>query len=87
MTTVRAKIIPIGNSQGIRLSKVLLKQSGLEQDVEIEVARNRLVIQPIPTPREGWDEAFQAMAREGHDQPLDQDLTGHTSWDEDEWEW
>ncbi len=87
MTTVRAKIIPIGNSQGIRLPKVVLKQSGLERDVEIEVDRNRLIIQPIPNPREDWDDAFRAMARDGHDQLLDPDLTGHTPWDEDEWEW
>lgn len=87
MTTVRSKIISIGNSQGIRLPKMLLEQSGLSRDVEIEVGRNRLVIQPISEPREGWDESFRAMAQQGHDKLLDEDLTGRMAWDEDEWEW
>ncbi len=87
MTAVRAKIISIGNSQGIRLPKILLEQSGLGREVEIEVDRSRLVIQPISNPREGWDRAFRAMAQQGHDQLLDGDLTGQSSWDEDEWEW
>lgn len=87
MTTVRAKVVRIGNSQGIRLPKIVLEQSGLGREVEIEVGRKRLVIQPIANPREGWDEAFRAMAKQGHDRLLDEDLTGRTSWDEDEWEW
>ncbi len=87
MTTVRAKVIRIGNSQGIRLPKVLLEQSGLGRDVEIEVDRNRLVIQPASNPREGWDGAFRTLAEQGEDRLVDEDLTGRMSWDEDEWEW
>ncbi len=87
MTTVRAKVIRIGNSQGIRLPKILLEQSGLGRDVEIEVDRGRLVIQPLSNPREGWAEAFSTMAQQGHDRLLDGDLIGRSTWDEEEWEW
>ncbi len=87
MTSVRTKVISIGNSKGIRLPKILLEQSGLGKDVELEVDQNRIIIQPASHPRQGWDEAFQAMAEQGEDQLLDEDLTGRTPWDEDEWEW
>jgi antitoxin MazE len=36
-TTIRGRIVKIGNYQGIRIPKALLEQSGIESDVEIEV--------------------------------------------------
>lgn len=87
MTTVRTKIIPIGNSQGIRLPKLLLEQSGLGRDVELELDRDRIIIQPASRPRQGWDQAFRAMAEQGEDRLLDEDLTGQSPWDANEWEW
>jgi antitoxin MazE len=87
MTTVRTKIIPIGNSQGVRLPKLLLEQSGLGGEVELELDRDRIVIQPVSRPRQGWDQAFRAMAEQGEDRLLDEDLTGQSSWDANEWEW
>ena len=86
-TTLRARIVRIGNSQGIRLPKVVLEQSGLGDEVELEVDRHRIVIQPARRPREGWEEAFRAMAEQGEDRLLDDDLTGTTAWDREEWEW
>jgi antitoxin MazE len=86
-TTIQTRIVPIGNSQGIRLSKVVLEQSGLGEEVELEVNRHRIVIQPIHRPRQGWGEAFRTMAERGEDRLLDGEDTDTTAWDHEEWEW
>ena len=82
------RIVKIGNSQGIRIPKLLLEQSGLRDEVELEVQNQNLIIRPKRGVREGWDIAFRTMAEQGDDQLLDKDyLTDQSSWDEEEWEW
>ena len=82
------RIVKIGNSQGIRIPKLLLEQSGLHDEVELEVQNQNLIIRPKRTVREGWDIAFRTMAEKGDDQLLDKDyLTDQSSWDKEEWEW
>ena len=82
------RIVKIGNSQGIRIPKLLLEQSGLRDEVELEVQNQNLIIRPKRSVREGWDIAFRTMAEKGDDQLLDKDyLTDQSSWDEEEWEW
>lgn len=84
-TAIRTRIVKIGNSQGIRIPKLLLEQSGLGAEVEVNVEGDHLVIRPAPRQRLGWDEAFSAMA-ECCDDILIDDI--HTSsWDESEWDW
>ncbi len=84
---MRARIIKIGNSQGIRIPKPLLKQIGIGEDVELAIEDKRIIILPVSNPRENWDEAFRKMAANGDDALLigDQDLTH--SWDEEDWQW
>jgi antitoxin MazE len=82
---MKAKIIRIGNSQGIRIPKPLLEQTGLSEDVEIEVRADELVIRPARSARAGWAVAFGSMAEAGDDALLE-DLT-ESEWDKDEWEW
>ena len=48
--TVRTRIIRIGNSQGIRIPKPLLEQSGITGDVEIEVEDNNLTFRIFDFP-------------------------------------
>ena len=84
---MRSKIIKIGNSRGIRLPKPLLDQTGISGDVELEVINNQIIIRPVANPRQGWDQAFAAMAQAGDDALLDPaDGLSH-SWDEEEWSW
>jgi len=85
--TMRARIIKIGNSQGIRIPKLFLEQTRLGEEVELEAQDDQIVIRPISYPRQGWDEAFQAMAERGDDQLPDGNLIGQTRWDQEEWEW
>ena len=84
-TIVRTRIVKIGNSQGIRIPKLLLEQSGIHEDVEIEVQGNCLTIRTAQCRRAGWDEAFAEMAENQDDVLLDDVNT--TDWDQAEWEW
>ncbi len=45
--TMKAAIITIGNSKGIRIPKPLLEESGLVDDVEIRLLKDGLKITPI----------------------------------------
>jgi antitoxin MazE len=83
---VRARIIRIGNSQGVRIPKALLEESGLSGDVDITVRDGAILISPASSPRQGWDAAFRTMALRGDDALLDADST-LTSFDEESWEW
>ena len=84
---MRSRIVKIGNSQGIRLPKPLLDQTGIIEDVELEVDKNRIVIRPLTNARAGWDAAFKAMADAGDDAMIDDADAISNSWDETEWEW
>jgi antitoxin MazE len=83
--TVRGRVVKIGNSQGIRIPKALLEQSGIGSDIEIEVQNQSLVIRSVKQPRLGWSDAFAEMAVQGDDALLDESL--NTEWDQTEWEW
>ncbi|NQT83120.1 AbrB/MazE/SpoVT family DNA-binding domain-containing protein [bacterium] len=84
---MKSRIVKIGNSQGIRIPKPLIEQTGLGEEVEIQVEKNRLIIGPAARPREGWDAAFQKMENAGDDAMLDGDVHVPTSWEGTEWEW
>ncbi len=84
---MRTRIIKIGNSQGIRIPKLLLEQTNLGEAVELEVQDNQIVIRSAEHPRQGWEEAFRLMAERGDDPLLDEDLISQTHWDEAEWQW
>lgn len=84
---MRANIIRIGNSQGIRIPKVLLEQSHLGTEVELEVEDEKIVIRSASRPRQGWEDKFRLIAERGDDKMIDEDLSGQTEWDKEEWEW
>ena len=87
-TSIRTRIIKIGNSQGIRIPRLLLEQSGLHDEVELVLDEAQLVIRPIPNPRDGWEEQFRLMAEQGDDALLDPEtMPSLTIWDEEEWTW
>ena len=65
------RIVKIGNSQGIRIPKLLLEQSGLRGEVELEVQNHNLIIRLKRGVREGWDNALRTMAEKDDDKLLD----------------
>lgn len=82
---IRSKVVKIGNSRGIRIPRTILEQAGLTDEVEMTVEGNKLIIQALHQPRQGWEERFAEMAKQGDDQLLDE--TSPTKWDEEEWTW
>jgi len=84
---MRARVIKIGNSQGVRIPKPILEQTGIVDDVEIEVEKNQIIIRPIKYVRAGWENAFKSMAERGDDRPIVEDDNLSHTWDEEEWHW
>jgi antitoxin MazE len=81
---MRAQIIRIGNSQGLRIPKVLLEDAKISGDVELEVCSEGILIRNISKPRSGWDDAFKKLS----DADDDAVPVGATSaFDEKEWHW
>ncbi len=83
---MKAKVIKIGNSKGIRIPKPMLQECGLGEEVELVVKEEKIIIYPINKVRGGWEEAYKNMADIGDDDLIDQ-ANIQTAWDEGEWEW
>jgi antitoxin MazE len=69
---VKAKLVRIGNSRGLRLPRALIRQCGFDKAVDLAVERGALVVRPVKdTAREGWNDALADMAEHGDDRLLD----------------
>ncbi|HBG17909.1 MAG TPA: AbrB/MazE/SpoVT family DNA-binding domain-containing protein [Desulfobulbaceae bacterium] len=84
---MRTSIVRIGNSQGIRIPKVIIEQCQFGPDVELVVENKKLIIRSASHPRQGWEEKFHCMAEAGDDSLLDVEFTNQSTWDENEWQW
>ncbi len=82
---MRARIVRVGNSRGVRLPKPILEEAGLPDEVEIHAEPGRIIIKAAAQPRAGWAEAARQMAAAGEDELLDPPTP--TRFDEEEWEW
>ena len=82
---MKAKLVRIGNSRGIRLPKPLIEQAGLSDEVELEARDGAIVISPADGARVGWEEAARVLHERGDDHIADQQNA--TRFDEEEWEW
>jgi antitoxin MazE len=85
-TPIRTRLIKIGNSQGVRIPKLVLDQLAFHDGIELVVDGDQLVIRSSAHPRANWPAQFQQMAAAGDDALLDSDLVA-TTWDESDWEW
>ncbi len=82
------KVIKIGNSRGIRIPKSIIEQSGIKNEVELEINDDKIIIKSIPETRKNWDLAFSKMRENNDDSLLDKDfLRDQSLWDEQEWTW
>ena len=82
------KVVKIGNSRGIRIPKSFIEQSGIKNEVELEVKDDRIIIRTLSDVRKNWNLAFQKMSRNNDDILLDQDsFSNQSSWDNEEWIW
>ena len=82
------QIVKIGNSQGIRIPKIILQESHIGNEVELIAEHEQIIIRSIKKTRSGWNESFKTMAQNNDDKLLDEEqLSYQSSWDEEEWEW
>jgi antitoxin MazE len=86
MSIVRAKVIRIGNSKGIRLPKVILEQYHITDQVELVPKQNHIALQASSSLRSGWELAFKNMHKNADDSLLINDEILN-KWDDTEWEW
>jgi len=68
------KIVQIGNSKGIRLSKTILEKYEISDTVNMRMEENYIIIEPISKPRAGWAKSFKEMRENGHDELLIDDI-------------
>jgi antitoxin MazE len=82
---MKAKLIQIGNSQGVRLPKPFIKEARLEEEVDIQVREGSIIISSMKAPRTGWEESARLI----HDRKVDTllDPPTQTHFEQSEWEW
>jgi antitoxin MazE len=85
---MKTKIIRIGNSQGVRIPKPLIEESGITKEIEMILRDNEIILRPADMTRKDWEASFQKMAEQGDDVLLDQkEIEKPSDWDETEWKW
>ena len=81
------KIVPIGNSRGIRIPKAMLETCGFGDEAELQAKNGALILRPVNTPRAGWAGAFAGMAVAKEDFLAHEEVPASTQFDAEEWEW
>ncbi len=81
------KIVQIGNSLGIRIPKAILEKCGFKKRVHMSLKGSNIVLEPLKSAREGWDEAFEKIDKKYPKEKLDWEFKGQNKWDEEGWEW
>lgn len=82
---MKATIVPIGNSKGIRIPKTILEQCHIEKEVVLKVEDDNIILKPVKKePRKNWEQYFKKMKKTKEDRliiddKIDLDMVG--------WEW
>lgn len=72
---MKATLVRIGNSQGLRIPASVIKQCGFEKDLEITVKNKSMIVTASEGIRYGWQEVSTI---ENEQKPFDE---------KGEWEW
>ena len=75
-------VIAIGNSKGIRLSKTLLEKYNITDKVELILEKGYIILKPKSEPRDGWENAFKKMHKNGDDNSLINDVFDDENFEE-----
>jgi len=79
---MKARLVQIGNSRGVRLSKAMLEHAALADDVEIVAEPGTITIRSATPPRAGWAEAAARCPQEAV-----LDGVSAVDFDDTEWMW
>ncbi|MCU0339088.1 MAG: AbrB/MazE/SpoVT family DNA-binding domain-containing protein [Spirosomaceae bacterium] len=86
---MKTRLVKIGNSQGILISKTFLEQYQFGAEVELKAEADGLLIKPLSKlPRQDWESRFQA-AFAANEKPENALLEGFSNDFEtnDDWTW
>ncbi len=82
---MKTKLVPIGNSRGVRLPKPMIEEAGLGDEVDLHVREGAIIITSINEARVGWAEAARLLRARSADKLLDPETK--TQFDTSEWKW
>ncbi|MGH9945894.1 MAG: AbrB/MazE/SpoVT family DNA-binding domain-containing protein [Pyrinomonadaceae bacterium] len=82
---MKAQIIQIGNSQGIRIPKTLLEETKISGEIELEACPEGILIRNIKKPRGDWDAKFEKLSDVDDDQHLES--SKGSNFEKKEWQW
>ena len=84
---MKVDIIKIGNSRGIRIPSVMLKQCQIDNAVDLTIEDNSLILSPCKnTVRHNWEQSFYAMSQ-NNDDFIEGENNIINVWDNEEWQW
>ena len=83
---MKATLLKIGNSHGVRLPKSVIEQCGFKREIAMSVEDGAVVLRPKRKPREGWEEAFDKADMSGQDEAIWPDGMAN-KFDDTEWQW
>lgn len=84
---MKAKLVRIGNSRGVRIPKGMLEEVNLGPEFEMVAGKDEIILRPTRRPRAGWEDRFRAMAEHGDDRLADLAAEAPTEFERGEWEW
>ena len=61
------KLVPIGNSKGIRLPKILLEKYGWDESLLLEETERGLLLHSAGSGKLSWSATYRAIAAEDED--------------------
>ena len=61
------KLVPIGNSKGVRIPKALLQKYGLSSSLLLEETDRGLLLRKKDDDKFSWEDTYRAMAKEKED--------------------
>jgi antitoxin MazE len=64
---IELKVVPIGNSRGVRLPKAVLEKYAIRDAVVVEEREEGLLLRSKQDKRLSWEDTYKEMARERED--------------------
>ena len=65
--SIELKVVPIGNSRGVRLPKAVLDKYAIRDAVIVEEREEGLLLRSKQDQRLSWEDSYREMAREQED--------------------
>jgi len=84
-----ATLTQIGNSQGIRIPKPIIKQANLENcEIEFEVTKDGLLLKPVKkSSRKNWQENINSVLKNSKNLKDEGIVEEFLNEELEEWEW